>query len=48
MPKIEANPKATEKGLKNWIKFLQNPESEAVKTWQRKNKKHCQSFLKVS
>ena len=31
MPKIEANPKATEKGLKNWIKFLQNPESEAVK-----------------
>ena len=31
MPKIEANPKATERGLKNWIKFLQNPESEAVK-----------------
>ena len=31
MPKIEVNPKATEKGLKNWIRFLQNPESEAVK-----------------
>ena len=31
MPKIEANTKATERGLKNWIKFLQNPESEAVK-----------------
>ena len=31
MPKIEVNPKATEKGLKNWIRFLQNPESEVVK-----------------
>ena len=47
MTKIEANPKATERGLKNWIKFLQNPESEAVKTWQRKNKKTLDFFGRI-
>ena len=47
MPKILSNPKATERGLGNWIEFLQDPESEVVKMSKETDKELEEAYEKL-